>query len=81
MAIIRLILGKLILLFNWSFPPRCIKRNPEQQAIVDAQTAALTLYQYQACPFCVKVRRQMKRQSLTIGLRDVKRDAGAGKSC
>mgnify|MGYP003637314491 FL=1 len=77
MALIRIILGKLILFFNWAFPPRGIKRNAEQQAIVDTQTERLTLYQYRACPFCVKVRRQMKRQSLDIGLRDVKRDAGA----
>jgi glutaredoxin len=73
MAIIRLILGKLILLFNWLFTPRGIKRDPGLQASIDAQTADLALYQYQACPFCVKVRRAMKRQSLTIETRDVKR--------
>ena len=79
MTIIRFILGKLILFFNWAFPPKSVKRDPAQQAIIDKQTAGLTLYQYRACPFCVKVRRQMKRQSLNIGLRDVKRDEGAGE--
>lgn len=73
MAIIRLILGKLILFFNWLFTPRGIKRAPQEQAQVDKQTASLTLYQYHACPFCVKVRRAMKRQSLAIKTRDVKR--------
>jgi glutaredoxin len=73
MRIIRLILGKLILFFNWAFPPRGIKREPELQAQIDQQTANLKLYQYRACPFCVKVRRAMKRQSLTIETRDVKR--------
>ena len=73
MAIIRLILGKLILFLNWVFPPRSIKRNPELQASIDQQTASLKLYQYEACPFCVKVRRAMKRNSLTIETRDVKR--------
>ena len=77
MTLIRLILGKLILFFNWAFPPKSIMRNAEQKAIIDTQTTGLTLYQYRACPFCVKVRRQMKRQSLNIGLRDVKRDLGA----
>ena len=77
MAIIRLILGKLILLFNWLFTPRGIKRDREVQASIDAQTARLALYQYQACPFCVKVRRAMKRQSLTIETRDVKRSHSA----
>lgn len=79
MALIRIILGKLILFFNWAFPPKRIKRGPQQQSLVDQQTNSLTVYQYKACPFCVKVRRQMKRQSLDIGLRDVKRDAGAAE--
>ncbi len=77
MRIIRLILGKLILLFNWLFSPRSIQRDPEIQADIDAQTASLTLYQYEACPFCVKVRRAMKRQALTIETRDVKRSESA----
>jgi glutaredoxin len=73
MAIIRVILGKLILFFDWAFPPRSITREPAQQALIDGQTASLILYQYQACPFCVKVRRAMKRQGLKIETRDVKR--------
>ena len=77
MTIIRLLLGKLILLLNWAFSPRGIKRDLSQQSIIDTQTAGLTLYQYQACPFCVKVRRQMKRQSLNVGLKDVKRSESA----
>ena len=60
MALIRIILGKLILFFNWAFPPKRIKRGPQQQSLVDQQTNSLTVYQYKACPFCVKVRRQMK---------------------
>ncbi|MCB1706151.1 MAG: glutathione S-transferase N-terminal domain-containing protein [Halioglobus sp.] len=77
MAIIRLILGKLILFFDWAFPPRAVKRDRQQQAAIDQQANKLTLYQYAACPFCVKVRRAMKRQALTIGTRDVKRAPGA----
>ena len=77
MTIIRLILGKLILFFNWAFPPKGIKRDPQQQAQIDHQATSLKLYQYQACPFCVKVRRAMKRQSLTIQTRDVKRSDNA----
>lgn len=73
MAIIRLILGKIILFFDWVFTPRGIKRNHDAQAAIDTQTASLALYHYAACPFCVKVRRAMKRQSLNIETRDVKR--------
>jgi glutaredoxin len=77
MAIIRLILGKIILFFNWLFTPKSILRAPQEQATIDALTASLTLYHYEACPFCVKVRRAMKRLSLTIETRDVKRMPGA----
>jgi glutaredoxin len=77
MAIIRLILGKLILFFDWVFTPRSITREPTQQALIDGQTASLILYQYQACPFCVKVRRAMRRQGLKIETRDVKRNETA----
>jgi len=77
MRLIRLILGKLILLYDWVFTPRSLKRDATSQANVDAQTAGLTLYQYEACPFCVKVRREMKRQALHIATRDVKRSESA----
>lgn len=77
MRIIRLILGKLILLGNWIFTPQSLKRDPALQAGVDQQAASLALYQYEACPFCVKVRRSMKRQGLTIVTRDVKRSENA----
>jgi glutaredoxin len=77
MAIIRLILGKLILLINWVFTPRSVQRDPEEQASIDSQTALLTLYQYEACPFCVNVRRAMKRHGLNIEVRDVKRSESA----
>jgi len=49
-------------------------RSTEAQAAIDAQTAGLVLYQYEACPFCVKVRRSMKRHALKIETRDVKRN-------
>lgn len=77
MRVIRLVLGKLILFFNWLFTPSGVKRNPTLQASIDEQTRQLTLYQYEACPFCVKVRRTMKRQALSIETRDVKRSDAA----
>ena len=73
LSVIRGALGALILFFNWVFTPKGVKRETEIQAQVDAQTANLTLYQYKACPFCVKVRRTMKRNTLDIETRDAKR--------
>lgn len=73
MRFIRLILGQLILFLNWVFTPRSVARDRAEQHAIDQQTASLALYQYQACPFCVKVRRAMKRQQLNIETRDIKR--------
>lgn len=74
MVIVRWILGRIILLLNFVFSPRGVKRAPEQQLLVDKQSVKLKLYQFAACPFCVKVRRQMKRLSLNVELRDAKTD-------
>jgi len=74
MALIRFILGKLFLFFNWLFTPRSVVRAPEAQAAIDVQAASLVLYQYEACPFCVKVRRSLRRHVLNIETRDVKRN-------
>ena len=74
MQIIRWILGRIILLINFFTLPRGVKRSAEQQKKIDKKTQFLALYQYQACPFCVKVRRSLKRNSLTIETRDTKRN-------
>ncbi len=74
MFIVRWILGRIILLLNFVFAPKKRQRPQDQQAIVDQQTQSLALYQYAACPFCVKVRRDMRRQNLTINLVDAKQD-------
>jgi glutaredoxin len=73
MQLIRLILGRLILLLNWLSTPRSVRRDSDLQASIDKQTTRLKLYQYLACPFCVKVRRVIKRQALSIETLDVKR--------
>ena len=73
MVVVRAVLGALILFFNWVFTPKSIKRDAVEQTLIDAQTKKLALYQYAACPFCVKVRRAMKRNGLNIETRDAKR--------
>lgn len=71
---IRWSLGRLILLLNAVFSPRSMKRTAELQKQIDEQTRYLSLYQYNACPFCVKVRRAIKRLNLNIEIRDAKTD-------
>ena len=73
LKVVRWNLGKLILFLDWVFTPRSLQRKPEEQAKIVQQAQALKLYQYKACPFCVKVRRSMKRLNLPIETRDAKR--------
>lgn len=74
---IRWIVGRLILLVNALTPPKSMVRSDKDQETVDQQTASMTLYQFEACPFCVKVRRAIKRLNLNIKLKDAKRDCVA----
>ena len=73
MRAIRWILGKFILTANAVFPPKkIITRNMEDQNQVDQETKNLTLYQFNACPFCVKVRRAAKRFDLDLQTKDAR---------
>lgn len=71
MSLIRWPIGRLILLLNFIFSPKSPKRTVEEQRKVDAKTQNLSLYQLPSCPFCVKVRRTMKREGLNIELRNI----------
>ncbi|BBN82663.1 glutaredoxin [Pseudoalteromonas sp. A25] len=72
MKFIRWFLGRIILLLDFIFTPRGKKRPSDEQKRLDAHTQNLKLYQFKACPFCVKVRRAIKRQGLKIETRDAK---------
>jgi len=74
MFIIRWILGRIILLVNFLFRPKKLKREASLQTEIDMQTKSLQLYQYPACPFCVKVRRNLRRNGLNITLIDAKQE-------
>lgn len=65
-------LGRLVILISFFIPTGRIKRSPEEQQCVDNQTASMSLYQFYACPFCLKARRAFKRLGLKIETRDAK---------
>lgn len=71
MKAIRWPIGQLILLLNFIFSPRSPKRSADEQAKIDNKTQSLSLYQLPSCPFCVKVRRTMKREGLNIEVRNI----------
>ncbi len=71
MSLIRWPIGRLILLINFVFSPKSPKRTVQEQQTFDDKTENLSLYQLPSCPFCVKVRRTMKREGLNIELRNI----------
>ncbi|WP_027467978.1 glutathione S-transferase N-terminal domain-containing protein [Deefgea rivuli] len=66
MRALRWVIGRGILGLNAVFAPKKAQHSTERQAWLDQQTLSLALYEYEACPFCVKVRRTMRRQGLNI---------------
>ncbi|MBN4080150.1 glutathione S-transferase N-terminal domain-containing protein [Beggiatoa alba] len=72
---IRIILGPIILFINFITLPKGIQRPAEQQKQVDSEAKSLTLYQFKTCPFCIKVKRMIKRLSLNIEMLDAQYDA------
>jgi glutaredoxin len=86
MKIIRFVLGRLILLLDFLFSPPTVKRSDSLQKKVDAAFQGMSIYQFETCPFCVKVRRFLRGASISLPLRDAKAEpfrgellAGGGK--
>lgn len=76
MIVIRWILGQIILLLDAVTSPKSTVRELSAQKSIDDATASMSMYQFKTCPFCVKVRRELKRHALNIELRDAKNDIG-----
>jgi len=74
MKVVRWILGQLILLLDALTSPKPVVREVSAQKVIDDVTASMAMYQFKTCPFCIKVRRELKRHSLNIELRDAKND-------
>jgi len=72
MKLARWVIGKLILCLDFITRPKPLVREASDQTNVDTVTSNLSLYQFNACPFCVKVRRKIRRLSLNIELKDAK---------
>jgi len=71
---LRVGLGQLIVFGDWISRPAKRKRDPAAQAQVDQAARQLSLYQFHACPFCVKTRRALHRLNVPVALRDAKHD-------
>ncbi|MFO7592460.1 MAG: glutaredoxin [Pseudomonadota bacterium] len=74
---LRIILGPFMLLGELLSSPKGIERSAEAQQKVDEQCNNLQLYIFRTCPFCIKVRKTLKRLSLNIKQRDALNDPAA----
>ena len=72
MKIIRWILGRIILIIDFVTRPKKIIRSEEEQQKIDNTFSNHSIYQFHTCPFCVKVRRYLRKESLNIELRDAR---------
>lgn len=66
-------LGRLIVAIDWVFSPKKVKRSAEAQALANSDAAAISLYQFYACPFCIKTRRAIKRLNIPVSFRDAQK--------
>ena len=73
--IARKVIGAVILGVDKITSPSAPNRSKEAQALIDQKTNGLVIYEMRACPFCVKVRREIKRLGLNIKHIDVKKSA------
>lgn len=72
--IVRNALGAVIVLVDWVSRPKAIQRSPAEQNRVQSAMNGLSLYQFRACPFCVKTRRAIHTLGVDIELRDINKN-------
>ena len=74
MKALRYIIGQIILILNFLTQPSLGKRSDEKQKAVEDELKTYSLYQFNLCPFCIKVRRVMRKLNLPIELRNANTD-------
>ncbi len=63
-------LGRVIVLVNYLTRPTQIERPVRIQQEINASAEGLSLYQFYACPFCVKTRRAIHRLNVPVSYID-----------
>lgn len=71
---LRLLLTPIVLLGEKLTRPTPLPRSSEEQRQLDSAATKLALYQFRACPFCIRVRKEMARLSLPVAIRDAQHD-------
>jgi glutaredoxin len=70
-TLLRNLVGSIIVLIDLITRGTKLKRTPQEQQQVESELKDLTLYQFFACPFCIKTRRKMYKLNLPIEKRSV----------
>jgi glutaredoxin len=71
---LRLVLTPFMLLSEKLSTPESVTRSADEQVRADEASKDLALYQFKACPFCIKVRKEIARLGLNIETRDAQHD-------
>ena len=71
LKLVRRALGEVVILVDKITSPTPIKRDVIMQKNIDEKTKNIILYQFRGCPFCIKVRRVIKKLSLNIEKFDI----------
>lgn len=72
MKIIRWVLGRVILILDYITRPKKIRRKEEVQKKLNDMFLSHSIYQFYTCPFCVKVRRYLRKNCIDIEYRDAR---------
>jgi len=72
--LVRNALGTVVVFIDWVSRPKPIQRSPKEQIRVQSLFDGLSLYQFRACPFCVKTRRAIHALGVDIELRDISKE-------
>jgi glutaredoxin len=69
--LLRNAVGCLFVLADLITRPKKRQRSEKEQLKIEAELKDLSLYQFFACPFCIKTRRALHRLNLPIMLKNV----------
>ena len=76
MGLVRYILGFFMVCIDTVFKPRLKVLSDKEKAYLHKKQQGHQLYQFQNCPFCVKVRWEMRRLGLSeIVIKDAKNNS------
>lgn len=64
-------LGLVIVFLDWLSRPKSVQRNDEEQTRAQEAVTGHSLYQFFACPFCVKTRRALHKLGVNVEARDI----------